>query len=89
MMDAKYVAPMVAYLTTDQAWNVNGKVFYVQGGVVSLAHEEAAFRSIDSPGMWTVEDLRAHVPGLLTGIVNPAPPAPDVDLPMRPAITPE
>ena len=86
MMDAKHVAPMVVYLATDQAWNVNGKVFHVAGGVVSLAHEEAAFRSIDSPGMWTVEELRAQVPGLLTGVANPAPPAPDVDLPMRPAM---
>src|SRR5690606_13360836 len=46
------VAPMVAYLLTDQAWNINGKCFYVSGGSVSLAHDETPYRTIAKPGMW-------------------------------------
>ncbi|MGH6886164.1 MAG: SDR family NAD(P)-dependent oxidoreductase, partial [Geminicoccales bacterium] len=34
------VAPMTVWLCTDDAWNVNGKIFHVSGGVVALAHEE-------------------------------------------------
>ena len=85
MREAKYVAPMVAYLCTDQAWNVNGKVFYVNGGNVALAAEENAYRTISTPGMWEIADLRVMVPGqLMGGLRNPAPPPPDLDLPGRP-----
>ena len=82
---ASFVAPMVAYLMTDQAWNVNGKIFHVAGGQVSLAHEETAAASIHKAGMWTVDELRALVPSrLMSGVINPAPPPPTLDLPGRP-----
>ena len=83
--EPKYVAPMVCYLLTDQAWNINGKVFHVVGGQVSLAHDETPNRTIAKPGMWTVDELRALVPSqLMSGYANPAPPPPDLDLPGRP-----
>ncbi len=78
------VAPMVGYLCTDQAWNINGKTFYVNAGNVSLAHEEGPMRTITTSGMWTVEQLRERVPTLMQGLANPAPPPPDLDLPGRP-----
>src|SRR3970040_229962 len=40
----EHVAPMTVWLCTDDAWNVNGKIFHVAGGVVSLAHEETQIR---------------------------------------------
>ncbi|MFA7249242.1 MAG: SDR family NAD(P)-dependent oxidoreductase [Dehalococcoidia bacterium] len=84
--EARFVAPMVAYLLTDQAWNVNGKIFHVAGGQVSLAYEEVPDRSIAKAGMWTVDELRAVVPEqLMSGVINPAPPPPTLDLPGRPA----
>ncbi len=85
MREAKYVAPMVAYLCTDQAWNVNGKVFYVNGGNVALASEENTYRTISTPGMWEIADLRVQVPSqLMGGLRNPAPPPAELDLPGRP-----
>ncbi|MEX1021792.1 MAG: SDR family oxidoreductase [Dehalococcoidia bacterium] len=85
LRDAKYVAPMVVYLLTDQAWNINGKVFYVSGGNVSLAHEETPYRTIAKPDMWDIDELRALVPSqLMGGLANPAPPPADLDLPARP-----
>ncbi len=85
LRDTRYIAPMVGYLLTDQAWNVNGKIFYVGGGTISLAHEETPYRTIAKQGRWEVDELRALVPNqLMQGIRNPGPPADDLDLPQRP-----
>jgi NAD(P)-dependent dehydrogenase (short-subunit alcohol dehydrogenase family) len=86
MGEPEDVAPMVAYLATDDAWNINGKVFYVAGGSVSVAYEETPRRTIHKNGMWTVDELALIVPTqLMRDIPNPAPPAPDVNVPGRPA----
>ncbi|MSQ41956.1 MAG: SDR family oxidoreductase [Dehalococcoidia bacterium] len=85
MSGPEYVAPMVAYLCTEQAWNINGKVFYVAGGAVSLAHDEYPVRLIETDGMWEPGELRERVPALLSDLRNPAPPAPDLVIPGRPA----
>lgn len=85
LREPKYVAPMVSYLLSDQAWNINGKIFYVSGGSVSLAWDETPNRTIAKAGMWTVDELRGLVPSqLLAGLQNPAPPPADLDLPGRP-----
>ncbi len=78
------VASMVTYLATEEAWNVNGKVFYVSGGAISLAFEEEMGRAINKEGMWTVEELAAVMPrGLMSGVANPSPPPPDLPIPGR------
>ena len=84
MREPEYVAPMTVFLACDEAWNINGKVFYVAGGRVSLAHEETPMRQIQKNGMWTIDELRELVPSqLMYGMVNPAPPPPDLDIPGR------
>jgi len=89
LRDAEYVAPMTVWLCTDNAWNVNGKIFHVQGGTVGLAMEETPAATIAKEGIWTVDELATYVPNqLLRDIRNPAPPAPDLDLPGRPAVAP-
>src|SRR5207253_1479616 len=40
------VAPMVAYLCTDEAANINGQIFQVGGGTVALLHHPLPFRTI-------------------------------------------
>jgi NAD(P)-dependent dehydrogenase (short-subunit alcohol dehydrogenase family) len=85
LRDAQYVAPMTNYLLTDQAWNINGKIFNVSGGQVSISWDETAVRQISKAGMWTIDELRALVPAnLMAGYANPAPPPPELDLPGRP-----
>jgi NAD(P)-dependent dehydrogenase (short-subunit alcohol dehydrogenase family) len=85
LREPKYVAPMTVYLMTDQAWNVNGKVFNVSGGQVSVSHEVDSLREIHKPDRWTVEELRDLVPSMLmAGLRNPAPPPDDLDIPGRP-----
>ncbi|MDP2674163.1 MAG: SDR family oxidoreductase [Dehalococcoidia bacterium] len=81
----EHVAPMVVYLCTDEAWNVNGKIFHVAGGAVSLAAEETAVRQITKDGKWELQELVSLVPAqLMFGVENPAPPPPGLDLPGRP-----
>ncbi|MGE3961395.1 MAG: SDR family NAD(P)-dependent oxidoreductase [Dehalococcoidia bacterium] len=85
-----YVAPMVAYLASDDAWNINGQVFNVSGGTVSLAHYPVAMRTVFKPGVWDMGELDDAVQNvLMKDINNPAPPNADVevagrDVPARP-----
>ncbi len=88
MREPEYVAPMTVFLATDAAWNINGKVFYVSGGQVSLAYEEQPFRTIWKPGTWTLDELDLQVPQLMQDITNPAPPPADLNLPGRPVAAP-
>jgi 3-oxoacyl-[acyl-carrier protein] reductase len=70
------VAPMVAYLASDAAADINGQIFAVSGGSVSLLYHPTAYRTIFKDDIWTVDDLRRLVPQhLMAGIENPAPPA--------------
>ena len=81
----EHVAPMTVWLCTEDAWNVNGKIFHVAGGSISLAHEETPIQSIEKNGKWELDELLALVPSqLMYGIPNPAPPPRDLDLPGRP-----
>jgi NAD(P)-dependent dehydrogenase (short-subunit alcohol dehydrogenase family) len=84
MREPEYVAPMTVFLATDAAWDINGKIFYVAGGTISLAYEEAPFRTIWKPGMWTLDELDLQIPLLMRDVVNPAPPPADLNLPGRP-----
>ena len=85
LRDPEYVAPMTVWLCTDAAWNVNGKIFHVAGGSISLAHEEDPQATINTNGIWTIDELAGLVPQtLMRDIRNPAPPPPDLDLPGRP-----
>jgi len=85
LRDPEMVAPMVAYLATDEAWNINGQIFHVAGGTVGLAWHPTPMRTIWKPAMWTLEELEQTVPAtLMAGTTNPAPPPPDLDIPGRP-----
>jgi NAD(P)-dependent dehydrogenase (short-subunit alcohol dehydrogenase family) len=85
LREPEYVAPMTVWLCTDAAWNVNGKIFHVQGGSISLAHEEDAQATMVKNGIWSIDELATLVPSnLMRDIRNPAPPPPDLDLPGRP-----
>jgi NAD(P)-dependent dehydrogenase (short-subunit alcohol dehydrogenase family) len=85
LREPEYIAPMAAYLATDDAWNVNGQIFHVAGGTIGLAHHPTPMRTIWKPAMWTLDELCEIVPGqLMAGTSNPAPPPADLDVPGRP-----
>jgi NAD(P)-dependent dehydrogenase (short-subunit alcohol dehydrogenase family) len=84
-MRPEQIAPMTLYLATDEAWNINGQIFHVSGGMVSLAQPETPIATIRKNGKWTLEELATLVPQyLMPGIPNPAPPPDDLDIPGRP-----
>jgi len=81
----EHIAPMTLYLATDEAWNINGQIFHVAGGKISLAHTESPIATISKHGKWTLEELATLVPEfLMHGIPNPAPPPDELDIPGRP-----
>ena len=88
-MRPEQIAPMTLFLATDDAWNINGQIFHVSGGMVSLAHPETPIATITKDGKWTLAELATLVPEhLMQDITNPSPPPDDLDIPGRPAKAP-
>jgi NAD(P)-dependent dehydrogenase (short-subunit alcohol dehydrogenase family) len=75
-LDPNDVAPMVAYLASEEARDVNGQMFLCYGNAVALISQPRPERTLFKPdGNWTLDELDAVAPGaLLEGLVNPAPP---------------
>jgi NAD(P)-dependent dehydrogenase (short-subunit alcohol dehydrogenase family) len=82
-MAPEFVAPMVCYLASDYAWNVNGQVFLVYGGTVALLGHPLPSSTIFKDGMWTLDELSETVPQLMEGVSNPAPPPDSLEIPGR------
>ncbi len=65
--DPSFVAPLVLYLSTDEAAHINGQVFSVSGGYVGLfpeSEEEALiYRDAIKQGAWTIDELAKVLPG--------------------------
>jgi len=79
----EFVAPMVCYLASDDAWNVNGQVFLVYGGTVALLSPPLPSSTIFKKGMWTLDELTKMVPQVMEGTRNPAPPPDNLEIPGR------
>ena len=84
LRDAGFVAPMCAYLASDAAWNINGQIFHVAGGNVSVGSHPIAWRTVQKEtddGLWTLEELDDAVQNvLLKDVPNPAPPRDDAEV---------
>ncbi len=75
-MEPEDVAPMVVYLTTDAARDINGQHFLIRGGVISLLNQPAPARTIIKRGRWTAQEIAALFPSTFgMDLVNPAPAA--------------
>jgi len=73
--DPDDIAPFAVYLATPAAANINGQMFVVMGGTISLVNYPAPVRTIAAPtGGWTPEQIAALFPSTLgMDLVNPAP----------------
>lgn len=68
------VAPLVVYLCTDKAANINGRDFIAGGNEISLMSLPDKARTIYQPGGWTLDALdRVFASTLGAGIKNPMP----------------
>jgi NAD(P)-dependent dehydrogenase (short-subunit alcohol dehydrogenase family) len=81
MPGPEFIAPIVVYLCTDAAANINGLSWRAAGGTVGIYSEPALVKTIHKDHRkgekWTIEELEELVPKfLLLNYVNPAPPAP-------------
>ena len=65
------IGPLVAWLASDEAANVNGHVFQVQSGKISLYSEPAEEKTITAEGAWTVEDVFARLPSITGHLSSP------------------
>ncbi len=75
LRDPDDIAPIVVYLATDAAANINGQTFGSSGGTISLYHNPEPMKSIHKDGRWTLDELDSIMPGTLSaGLVNPSPP---------------
>ena len=74
--DPDDIAPFAVYLATAAAANINGQMFVVMGGTISLVNYPAPVRTITAPlGGWTPEHIAALFPSTLgMDLFNPAPP---------------
>ena len=72
----EYIAPMVAYLATDEADVVNGQVFHVERGRINteIFGDDFKFLHKGDDGLFTVDELMETVPAsLMSGIVPVVP----------------
>jgi len=78
MPGPEWVPPIMLYLCTDDAWNVNGKVFSAMGDKIGIYSEPTETIQIFNDGkIWTLDQLLNLVPKtLLVGYNNPRPPEP-------------
>ena len=68
------VAPFVTWLASDEAAKVNGRIFHVVGGLVSLLNEPESTKTIRKEGRWTIEELVSVFPSTIgLELFNPAP----------------
>jgi NAD(P)-dependent dehydrogenase (short-subunit alcohol dehydrogenase family) len=76
-MKPEGIAPLVVWLASDDAANVNGRTFFVEKGRVGLYSEPVLEKQLIKPGGWTIDELFMFMPGAMTkDLVNPDPPQP-------------
>ena len=72
--EADDIAPFATYLASPAAAEINGQIFVVMGGIISLVNYPAPVRTITKPARWTPEEIAALFPSTLgMDLFNPAP----------------
>ena len=74
-LDPNDIAPMVVYLSSEHAGNVNGQFFLCYGNAIALLSQPRPVKTLfKSTGVWTLDELDRLAPtSVLEGLKNPAP----------------
>lgn len=76
-MKPEGIAPLVVWLASDDAANVNGRTFFVEKGRIGLYSEPILEKQLVKDGGWTTDELFKLMPVTMTKeLVNPDPPQP-------------
>ena len=71
------VSPLILYLATDEAADINGCNFWVAGAEIGIFRDREVRSSIYKDGTWTLDELVNIIPrSIAKGLVNPSPPLP-------------
>lgn len=78
MPPSEGVVPMIVYLASEKASDINGQVFHVEAGKIGYYSEPSLIRTIykdyKDQGLFSKEELERLIPQILSGIYrNPAP----------------
>jgi len=71
------IAPLVVWLASEDAKDVNGQVFMAMQGQIGLFNQMEEMRRYfkkEDDGIWTIDEMWEIMPILTQGLVNPAPP---------------
>jgi NAD(P)-dependent dehydrogenase (short-subunit alcohol dehydrogenase family) len=76
-MQPEDIAPLVVWLASDEATNINGRTFYVERGRIGLYSEPVLGKELVKAGRWTIDELFMFMPATMTKeLVNLDPPQP-------------
>ncbi|MFC1874338.1 SDR family NAD(P)-dependent oxidoreductase [Chloroflexota bacterium] len=71
--DPDYVSPIVVYLCTNEAANINGCLFGARNGDIILNTVLVSTKTIHKEGIWTLDELIDIMPRTLgAGLINPS-----------------
>jgi hypothetical protein len=70
------IGPMVAWLCSDEAANINGRTFLVRAGFIGLYSEPEIVGSITSEEPWTVDNISSRVSSVTASLTNEWPAQP-------------
>ena len=71
VMDPAKVAPLAAYLISDEAKNVSGQIFAVRANEIFLMSQSRPLRGIHSSDGWTAETIANHAMPAMAGNFYP------------------
>jgi 3-oxoacyl-[acyl-carrier protein] reductase len=72
----EYIAPLIAYLCTDEAYYLNGQTFHTERGELSNYYFGETMKQItkqEDEGMFTVDELMKKVPEMMKDVPPVAP----------------
>ena len=59
------IAPIVAWLCTDEAGEVNSQIIHSQGGILGIMQQPAIIKSFTTDSLWTLGQLDTLIPELV------------------------